>query len=75
MNSALTKIATAQAAAGGRYPRFGRYLLEVEVIRVYFRIQNRAESLTTACECVRLMHQAAGQNLYIADHDWAAHQR
>lgn len=33
MNSALTKIATAQAAAGGRYPRFGRYLLAVEVIR------------------------------------------
>lgn len=33
MNNALTKIATAQAAAGGRYPRFGRYLLEVEVIR------------------------------------------
>ncbi|GMU00998.1 hypothetical protein KH5H1_51180 [Corallococcus caeni] len=32
MNNALTKIATAQAA-GGRYPRFGRYLLEVEVIR------------------------------------------
>nr|WP_253908700.1 hypothetical protein [Corallococcus exiguus] len=29
----MTKIATAQAAAGGRYPRFGRYLLEVEVIR------------------------------------------
>lgn len=33
MNNALTKIATAQAAAGGRYPRFGSDLLEVEVIR------------------------------------------
>ncbi|ADO68719.1 hypothetical protein [Stigmatella aurantiaca] len=33
MNNALTKIATAQAAAGGRYPKFGRYLLEVEVVR------------------------------------------
>ncbi|MGE6761108.1 hypothetical protein ACQKGO_24025 [Corallococcus interemptor] len=33
MNNALTKSATAQAAAGGCYPRFGRYLLEVEVIR------------------------------------------
>lgn len=33
MNSALTKIATAQAAAGGRYPRFGRYMLEIECMR------------------------------------------
>lgn len=33
MNSALTKIATAQASAGGRYPKFSTYLLEVEVIR------------------------------------------
>ena len=33
MNNALMKIATAQAAVGGRYPRFGSYLLEVEVIR------------------------------------------
>ncbi|MFY1824940.1 hypothetical protein ACN47A_03435 [Myxococcus fulvus] len=34
MNNALTKIATAQAATGGRYPRAGRYLLEVAVIRM-----------------------------------------
>ena len=33
MNSTLTKSPTAQAATGGRYPRFGRYLLEVERIR------------------------------------------
>ncbi|MFY2561202.1 hypothetical protein ACN469_26615 [Corallococcus terminator] len=33
MNNLLTKIATAQAAAGGRHPRFGRYLFEVAVIR------------------------------------------
>jgi hypothetical protein len=33
VNSALNKIATAQAAAGGRYPKFGRYLLEVLVNR------------------------------------------
>ncbi|RJS14629.1 hypothetical protein DRW03_34715 [Corallococcus sp. H22C18031201] len=33
MNNALMKIATAQAATGGRYPRFGRYTFEVAVIR------------------------------------------